>query len=185
MTDSAWNEFIKYPPTTPKEHPVAKCIHCNHKLSGQAQRLRVHLDSCQKYSSFLNSNQNEFNLLSGTITQKDPNLPLDPFLLRQLNPIEKQTIDKKIACTFYANGIPHALIENDFVIAALKSLHPTYNPPSRCKITNYFNSHQVVKAYLHETQKQEMNKTVALVNPVKTRWGTQLALLEKLLESKS
>ncbi|CAG8536127.1 16997_t:CDS:2 [Dentiscutata heterogama] len=337
MTDPAWNEFIKYPPTTPKGHPVAECIHCNHKLSGQAQRLRAHLDSCQKYLSFLNSNQNEFNLLSGTITQKDPNLPLDPFLSRQLNPIEKQTIDKKIARAFYASSIPHALIENDFVIAALKSLCPTYNPPSRwllsnnllineykeikeqiqkiyskekfisistdgwsnqhnesiinymtltthgpiflksmatethshkaeyiaegiqkvilefkenfvvsvvtdnaanmhaawnilrtkfpsilfygcaahsanliisdifkksnstddelqwahntleiaSKITNYFNSHQVVKAYLHETQKQEMNKTVALVNPVKTRWGTQLAVLEKLLESKS
>ncbi|CAG8709008.1 7267_t:CDS:1, partial [Cetraspora pellucida] len=337
MTDPAWNEFIKYLPTTPKGHPVAKCIHCNHKLLGQAQHLCAHLDSCQKYSSFLNSNQNEFNLLSSTITQKDSNLPLYPFLSHQLNPIEKQTIDKKIACAFYASGIPHALIENDFVITALKSLCPTYNPPScwllsnnllineykeikeqiqkiyskekfisiltdgwsnqhnesiinymtltthgpiffksmatkthshkaeyiaegiqkvilefkenfvvsvvtdnaanmhvawnilrtkfssilfygcaahsanliisdifkksnstddelqwahntleiASKITNYFNSHQVVKTYLHETQKQEMNKTVALVNPIKTRWETQLAVLEKLLESKS
>ncbi|CAG8782181.1 27367_t:CDS:2, partial [Gigaspora margarita] len=53
------------------------------------------------------------------------------------------------------------------------------------KITNYFNSHQVVKVYLHKTQKQEINKTIALVNPVKTRWGTQLVVLEKLLESKN
>ncbi|CAG8777429.1 26615_t:CDS:2 [Gigaspora margarita] len=45
------------------------------------------------------------------------------------------------------------------------------------KITNNFNSHQVVKVYLHETQKQEINKTIAL--------GTQLVVLEKLLESKS
>ncbi|CAG8536164.1 3597_t:CDS:2 [Scutellospora calospora] len=52
------------------------------------------------------------------------------------------------------------------------------------KITNYFNSRQIVKAYLHETQKQEINKTIRLVNSVKTRWGTQLAVLEKLLESK-
>ncbi|CAG8678916.1 1592_t:CDS:2, partial [Racocetra fulgida] len=225
MTDPAWNEFKKYPPTTPKGHPGAECIYCNHKLSGQAQRLRAHLNSCQKYLTFLNLNQNEstiFNSLSVTIAHKKLNLPIDPFLSRQLNLIEQKTIDKKIARAFYACGIPHTLIENKFFIAALKSLRPTYNLPSRyllgnnlltnlivsdifkksnftddelqwahntleiaSKIANYFNSHQVLKAHLRETQKQEINKTIALVNPVKTRWGTQLAVLEKLLESKS
>ncbi|CAG8792677.1 4733_t:CDS:2, partial [Gigaspora margarita] len=307
-------------------HPVAECNHCNYQLSGQAQYLCAYLNSCQKYQNFLNSNQNEsttFDSSSVTNIQKNPTLPIDPYLSRPLTLIEKKSIDKRIARAFYASSIPHALIENRFVILALKSLRPSYNSLSywslsnnllsnkykeiknqiqeiyskkkyislstdrwstqhnepiinyvalttcaeyiaegiqevilefkenfvvlvvtdnaanmhaawniicakfpsilfygfaahlanliisnifkksnstnnsnelqwacntleiASKITNYFNSHQVVKAYLHETQKQEINKTIALVNSVKTRWGIQLVVLEKLLESKS
>ncbi|CAG8609729.1 6546_t:CDS:2 [Dentiscutata erythropus] len=300
MTDSAWKEFNKYPPNTPKGHPVAECIHCDQKLSGQAQRLRSHLNSCQKYQNFLNLNQNEptiSNSLPVTVIQKNPNLPVDPYLSRQLNPIEQKTIDKKIARAFYACGIPHVLIENNFFIAALKSLHPTYNPPSHWLLGNNLLSDEykeikdhVQKIYSKEkfisistdgwsNQRNELiinymsltthgpifikstvtktnshiaeyiaegiqnvileflevketfvvsvvtdnaanmphsanliisdifkksnliddelqwtrntleiakkNKTIALVNPIKTRWETQLAVLEKLLESKS
>ncbi|CAG8843823.1 42715_t:CDS:1, partial [Gigaspora margarita] len=114
-------------------HPVAECNHCNHQLSGQAQRLHAYLNSCQKYQNFLNSNQNEsttFDSLSVTNTQKNPILPIDSYLLRLLTLIKKKSINKKIARTFYASSIPYALIENSFVILALKSLHPSYNPPS-------------------------------------------------------
>ncbi|CAG8835305.1 23342_t:CDS:1, partial [Cetraspora pellucida] len=86
-----------------------------------------------------------------------PNLLLDPFLSRQLNPIEKQTIDKKIACTFYASGIPHALIENDFAIAALKSLRPTYNPPSRWLLSNnlLINEYKEIKEQIQKIYSKE------------------------------
>ncbi|KAF0541698.1 zinc finger bed domain-containing protein 1-like [Gigaspora margarita] len=139
MTDPSWLEFKKYPPKSPKGHPVAECNHCNHQLSGQAQRLRAHLNSCQKYQNFLNSNQNEsttFDSSSVTNTQKNPTLPIDPYLSRPLTLIEKKSIDKRIARAFYASGIPHALIENSFVILALKSLRPSYNPPSRWSLSN-------------------------------------------------
>ncbi|CAG8830516.1 41943_t:CDS:2, partial [Gigaspora margarita] len=274
MTDPAWDEFKKYPPNTP--------------IRTSTQRLHAHLNSCQKYQNFLTLNQNEptiSNSLPVTITQKNPNLPIDLYLSCQLNPIEQKTIDKKIAHAFYSCGILYALIKNNFFIVALKLLHPTYNPLSHwqlsnnllsneyketkdqvqqiyskekfisistdgwsnqynksiinymtltthgpiffkstvtktqshmaeyitegiqkgileffefkenfwarntleiaSKITNYFNSHQVVKAHLSEAKKQEINKTIALVNSVKTRWGTQLTVHERLLESKS
>ncbi|CAG8688911.1 18067_t:CDS:2, partial [Racocetra fulgida] len=73
---------------------------------------------------------------STTITQEKSNLPIDSYLLRQLSFIEQKAIDKKIACVFYADGILHTLIENNFVIVGLKSLRPTYNPPSRWSLSN-------------------------------------------------
>ncbi|CAG8536185.1 3598_t:CDS:1 [Scutellospora calospora] len=157
MSDPAWNEFIKHPSKTSKGHPGAECRYCEHKLSGQAQRLRAHLKSCQKYQNFLaQKNQNEFTILN-SITQEKQNYPIDSYLLQPLSSTEKKTIDKKIARAFYANSIPHILIENKFFIQALKSLHPTYDPPSYWMISNNLLKEeydtvqeQIQKIYLNE-----------------------------------
>ncbi|CAB4443769.1 unnamed protein product, partial [Rhizophagus irregularis] len=44
---------------------------------------------------------------------------------------EKEEIDTAIACAFYVNGIPLAIIENPFIIQVLHKINPEYHPPSQ------------------------------------------------------
>ena len=135
-SDAVWDHFEKSlerkkTGTQQQQHFTATCKYCEASLSGQPQRMKIHLSkACPSVP--LEVKQQYLNPEKTQKTSDDNNNDnIDDDNNNNNDDDKKKEIDITIARAFYATGISFATIENSFFIKALQQINPEYHPPSR------------------------------------------------------